>query len=86
MKRLNENLQALLETFSALRNPADGCPWDRVQTHESISHCVIEEAYEVVDAIERNDFDSLKEELGDLLYQIKNLLQDIRTFLLRRRP
>ena len=70
MKKLNENLKMLLQTFSALRNPKDGCPWDRVQTHESISHCVIEEAYEVVDAIERNDFDSLKEELGDLLYQI----------------
>jgi MazG family protein len=70
MKKLNENLKTLLQTFLALRNPKDGCPWDRVQTHESIAHCVIEEAYEVVDAIERNDFDSLKEELGDLLYQI----------------
>ena len=46
------------------------CPWDRVQTFETIAPCTIEEAYEVADAIAREDFDSLREELGDLLFQV----------------
>lgn len=49
---------------------ADGCPWDLEQTHESLRQCLIEETYEVVDAIDRNDIDNLKEELGDLLLQV----------------
>lgn len=52
-----------------LRAP-DGCPWDRKQTHESLTANVVEEAYEVVDAIERGDIDSLYDELGDLLLQV----------------
>ncbi|NLY67040.1 MAG: nucleoside triphosphate pyrophosphohydrolase [Tissierellia bacterium] len=48
----------------------EGCPWDREQTHESIRANVIEEAYEVVDAIDNKDIDSLIEELGDLLFQV----------------
>ncbi|MBR5995446.1 MAG: MazG family protein [Eubacteriaceae bacterium] len=48
----------------------NGCPWDSVQTHESLTPYVIEEAYEVVDAIDKRDMDSLCEELGDLLLQI----------------
>lgn len=47
-----------------------GCPWDREQTHESIRENVIEEAYEVVDAIDNKDIDNLVEELGDLLFQV----------------
>ncbi len=46
------------------------CPWDRVQTFDTIAPCTIEEAYEVADAIARADFDSLREELGDLLFQV----------------
>ena len=46
------------------------CPWDRVQTFDTIAPCTIEEAYEVADAIARGDFDSLREELGDLLFQV----------------
>ena len=46
------------------------CPWDRVQTFATIAPCTIEEAYEVADAIAREDFDSLREELGDLLFQV----------------
>ena len=46
------------------------CPWDRAQTFETIVPCTIEEAYEVADAIAREDFDSLREELGDLLFQV----------------
>ena len=56
-------------TISALRAP-DGCPWDREQTHASIAHNMIEEAYEAVDAIESGDVDHLREELGDVLLQV----------------
>ena len=53
-----------------LRNPETGCPWDIKQTFDSITSCTIEEAYEVVDAIEQNDFAELNKELGDLLFQV----------------
>lgn len=56
-------------TISALRAP-DGCPWDREQTHVSISHNMIEEAYEAVCAIEEEDVAHLREELGDVLLQV----------------
>lgn len=56
-------------TISALRAP-DGCPWDREQTHASIAHNMIEEAYEAVDAIEASDVAHLREELGDVLLQV----------------
>lgn len=56
-------------TISALRAP-DGCPWDREQTHESIAHNMIEEAYEAVDAVEAGDVAHLREELGDVLLQV----------------
>lgn len=59
----------LLGIIRLLRS-ADGCPWDMEQTHESIRQSVIEEAYEVVDAIDKGDIDSLVEELGDLLLQV----------------
>jgi len=45
------------------------CPWDRVQTHESLRKCMIEEAYEAVDAVDRQDYENLREELGDVLLQ-----------------
>ncbi|SFR71636.1 nucleoside triphosphate pyrophosphohydrolase [Anaeromicropila populeti] len=48
----------------------NGCPWDREQTHDSLRVCMIEEAYEVVDAIERKDLPNLREELGDVLLQV----------------
>lgn len=47
-----------------------GCPWDREQTHESLRECMLEEAYEAVDAINKNDIENLKEELGDVLLQV----------------
>lgn len=59
----------LVATISALRAP-DGCPWDREQTHVSISHNMIEEAYEAVCAIEEEDVAHLREELGDVLLQV----------------
>jgi ATP diphosphatase len=59
----------LLAIMERLRAP-DGCPWDREQTFASIAPYTIEEAYEVADAIEREDLPHLKEELGDLLFQV----------------
>jgi len=56
--------------MSDLRNPESGCPWDIQQTFESIAAYTVEEAYEVADAIERNDMADLKNELGDLLFQV----------------
>ena len=61
---------ALLETMRMLRDKDNGCPWDIEQTLESLSPCVIEEAYEVSDAIAKKDYGNLKEELGDVLLQV----------------
>ena len=63
------NVDNLLRIVKLLRGP-DGCPWDKKQTHHSIRQNVIEEAYEVVDAIDNDDVDNLVEELGDLLFQV----------------
>ncbi|GAA4776407.1 nucleoside triphosphate pyrophosphohydrolase [Stakelama sediminis] len=62
--------ERLLRIMAKLRDPKTGCEWDRVQTFETIAPYTIEEAYEVVDAIDRNDPDALKDELGDLLLQV----------------
>jgi ATP diphosphatase len=64
------NLPKLLEIMAKLRHPDNGCPWDLAQDFRSIASCTIEEAHEVADAIERQDFDDLKDELGDLLFQV----------------
>ena len=63
-------MSRLLEIMAALRDPETGCAWDRAQTHESLAPYALEEAYEVVDAIERQDADDLRDELGDLLLQV----------------
>jgi len=64
------NLEDLLNLMARLRDPQYGCPWDVKQTYASIVPHTLEEAYEVADAIERGDFDHLKGELGDLLFQV----------------
>lgn len=64
------DLAQLLAIMAALRHPETGCPWDIVQSFESIAHYTLEEAQEVVDAIRRGDLVDLKEELGDLLLQV----------------
>ncbi len=66
----SQDISRLLEIMAALRQPETGCPWDIVQTFETIKPYTIEEAYEVADAIERQDPDDLCEELGDLLLQV----------------
>ncbi|MBT8135128.1 MAG: nucleoside triphosphate pyrophosphohydrolase [Gammaproteobacteria bacterium] len=65
-----QELQKLLQIMADLRDPEEGCPWDIKQSFESIAAYTVEEAYEVADAIERKDMDDLKNELGDLLFQV----------------
>ncbi|MEM7739551.1 MAG: MazG family protein, partial [Pseudomonadota bacterium] len=62
-------MEGLKELMAALRDPDGGCPWDLEQDHKSIAQYCIEEAYEVVDAIENGTDEQLKSELGDLLLQ-----------------
>lgn len=66
---MSKDFDKLVEIMDRLRGK-DGCPWDRKQTRESLKPYLIEEAYEVLEAIEENNIGKLKEELGDLLYQI----------------
>lgn len=66
----NEEIKSLIDIMAKLRNPDAGCPWDIAQDFSTIAPYTIEEAYEVVDAIERNDMNDLKDELGDLLLQV----------------
>lgn len=97
----SRDLSRLLEIMQALRDPQTGCPWDLEQDFSSIRHYTIEEAYEVADAIEREDFDDLRDELGDLLLQpvyhaqiaserglfdIGDVILAITTKLIRRHP
>ena len=63
-------MEKLLTIIKELRDPEKGCPWDTEQTFDSISSCAIEEAYQVVEAIEDQDYQKLKSELGDLLFQV----------------
>jgi tetrapyrrole methylase family protein/MazG family protein len=84
-----------------LRRDPDGCPWDREQTHQTLTHYVIEETYEVVEALEENNMEKLAEELGDLLLQvylhaeiarqegdfnIGDVYEHVNTKLIRRHP
>ena len=66
----SSKMNELLLIMEKLRTPETGCPWDLKQNFKSIAAYTIEEAYEVVDAIERDDMDDLKDELGDLLLQV----------------
>src|SRR3569833_3109128 len=63
-------IDRLLEVMARLRDPTGGCPWDVEQTFATIAPYTVEEAYEVADAIERGDLKDLKEELGDLMFQV----------------
>lgn len=66
----SREITRLLDIMAALRTPVTGCPWDIEQDFKSIAPYTLEEAFEVIDAIERNDIDDLREELGDLLLQV----------------
>lgn len=65
----SRDIQTLIDIMARLRNPDGGCPWDLEQDFDSIKPHTIEEAYEVAEAIENKDFDELRDELGDLLFQ-----------------
>ncbi len=94
-------VEDLLTLMSRLRDPKDGCPWDQEQSYRTIAPSTIEEAYEVVDAIERENYDHLREELGDLLFQVifysqlaqeeqrfdfSDIVSELVTKLVRRHP
>ena len=66
---MNNNLDKLIEIVKKLRAP-NGCDWDREQTHQSLIPYLLEETYEVIEAVEQKDYKLLKEELGDLLLHI----------------
>jgi tetrapyrrole methylase family protein/MazG family protein len=66
---MGKKLEKLIETVAVLRGP-NGCPWDREQTHRSLLPCLLDETYEFFDAVDENDPEKMKEELGDLLLQI----------------
>ena len=66
--RLARQFERLVAVMRTLRSP-EGCPWDREQTLESLTHFVLEEAHEVVDAIERGDMEALQEEIGDHIFE-----------------
>lgn len=67
---MTKQINRLRGIMKALRTPVTGCPWDLEQDFKTIAPYTIEEAYEVADAIEREDYDELKSELGDLLFQV----------------
>ncbi|WP_138501244.1 nucleoside triphosphate pyrophosphohydrolase [Nostoc sp. PA-18-2419] len=94
-------LEELIEVVAKLRSPDGGCPWDLAQTPQTLTPYVIEEAYEVVDAIKSGDQEAIAEELGDLLLQVvlqaqiasesgqfslKEITQGISQKLIRRHP
>lgn len=66
---MTNNFEKLVKTVSKLRSP-NGCPWDREQNHQSLKANLLEETYEAIEAIERGNPESLKEELGDVLLQV----------------
>ena len=65
-----ESISKIRKVIKILRDPIDGCPWDLKQDYNSLAPYSIEEAYELVDAIENNDIEEIKKELGDLLLQV----------------
>ncbi|GJL84800.1 MAG: nucleoside triphosphate pyrophosphohydrolase [Micavibrio sp.] len=94
-------IEDLIKVMAALRNPDGGCPWDLEQDFKSIAPYTIEEAYEVADAIEREDMADLREELGDLLLQpiyhaqmasedglfdINDVIRDVTAKMISRHP
>ena len=97
----SRDISRLIEIMAALRTPKTGCPWDLEQDFATIAPYTLEEAYEVADAIARNDLGDLEEELGDLLLQVVfharmaqeqgafdfgDVVEAITTKLIRRHP
>ncbi len=65
-----ESIKKLENLIKQLRDPVNGCPWDKVQTHKSLKPYLIEESYELIDAIEQENTNQIKDELGDVLLQV----------------
>ena len=99
-RQTGQLFEGFVATIAHLRSDG-GCPWDRAQTHQSIARNLVEESYEAVDAIEQDDPDSLREELGDVLLQvvlqsqmasesghfdIKDVIGDVNDKMIRRHP
>lgn len=97
---MSHSIEGLMEITATLRSP-NGCPWDKLQDHQSIKNYFIEEVYEVIEAIDNNNMDELKEELGDVLFQIvfhcqmaseaglfdmNDVIRDISDKMVRRHP
>jgi ATP diphosphatase len=97
----SRDIARLIEIMAALRTPGSGCPWDLEQTFQTIAPYTLEEAYEVADAIARDNMDDLKDELGDVLLQVvfharmaqeqgafafEDVVEAITTKLIRRHP
>ena len=97
----SDPLSDLLHVMARLRDPENGCPWDVVQSFETIAPYTIEEAYEVSEAIQQKDMSALREELGDLLFQVifharmaeeeghftfHNVAEDLSRKMIRRHP
>ena len=70
MKNSSDRFSDLIDRIARLRDPADGCPWDRAQDHASLRPYMLEEAYEAIAAIDSGKPDALKDELGDVLLQV----------------
>ncbi|NOU50733.1 nucleoside triphosphate pyrophosphohydrolase [Pseudoalteromonas sp. JBTF-M23] len=98
---MSEQLNQLLSIMATLRDPEKGCDWDKQQTFKSIVPHTLEEAYEVADAIEKDDMSGLRSELGDLLFQVvfyaqlakeqgafdfNDVVSDLNDKLIRRHP
>ena len=84
MGKIGDQFEELVEIVSKLRSP-EGCPWDREQTNHSLLPYFIEEVYEVIESIDENNWDLLKEELGDvLLHLVFQAEHGIRDCLLSR--
>lgn len=96
----DRDLRRLVELVAHLRSP-QGCPWDQAQTHRSLTGLLVEEAYEVVEAIQANDMEALKDELGDLLlhvafhvqiaqetgeFELDDVLEAVQEKIIRRHP
>lgn len=101
MDNTKEQFQKFVDVIAALRNPQGGCPWDLEQDHTTLRQYLIEEAYEVLDAIDKNDDAELVSELGDVLLQvvlhaqvakdrgafsIDEVIQTVREKMIRRHP
>ena len=80
MEQDPSQFSTLVDVIARLRGP-DGCPWDREQTHASLRECLLEECYEVLEALDEADSGQLSVELGDLL--MRDILVDEKTDLLR---